>query len=199
MHAWYYDFVVHIKLQTNTFQGVIITDSVQSYYVFSYICGKLEWSGLGSETAIVGFNSNAEYFDNHPANGLGNISRIVACGIQEEIQMTDSGDGSDGTLSGPLPANVTLQEAKMRCMVIALSDDTSFIDINALRDVNDSDVSQLPKCPPTRLQLDISTEFQPFPAQTEDCYRSNDIFRPFGGNLTRQFDFVSVCCYGTSG
>ncbi len=70
---------VSFPFQTNTFQGVLVTNTTASFYGFSYGCGDLQWSGQGFETAIVGYNSHADYFFNHPANGIPDIGQIVSC------------------------------------------------------------------------------------------------------------------------
>ena len=174
---------------------------MRSFYIFSFTCGEIEWSGQGSETAIVGYNSNGDYFANHPANGFPDIGRIISCtrymipnrgrrkrqAIGQEIQMP----------SGECPADPAVQMAKRECVSIAMSDDASFMDISTLRDANGGDITTLSKCPPTKAQLGISTEFEPFTVQTGDCHRSKNTFDPSlkGSGLQRPYIFISVCCY----
>lgn len=45
----------------NTFQAILITDETQSYVVFTYMCGLMEWEN----TATIGYTANGDSFDNH--------------------------------------------------------------------------------------------------------------------------------------
>ena len=192
-------------MQTNTFQGVIVTDTVRSFYIFSFTCGEIQWSGQGFETAIIGYNSNGNYFYNHPANGLPDIGRIVSCTrymIPDRGTMTQQIFEQMGAPSGACPADTAIQMAKELCHNIANLDDASFTNINTLRDRNDESWTVLSKCPPTRVQLEISTEFNSFSSQAGDCYRSKNTFVPTaisGNPLIRPYEFVSVCCYERNG
>lgn len=189
-------------LQTNTFQGVIISNSVQSYYVFSYTCGAIQWSGLGDETAVVGFNFNADYFDNHIANSLPDIGHIMSCTRQSIIpgfvQSRQLSPGMIGGSSGRIPILETLA----LCDTFANADDASIASIDQLRDVNGSDIaSKLPSCPPQAHNIMITPHnFSLFSTQsTGNCYRSNKTFVPIGSELQGNYKFVSVCCYSHYG
>ena len=48
----------------NTFQAVVITSGFQSYAVFIYQCGDLNWGN----TATIGFKADSDYFANHPSS-----------------------------------------------------------------------------------------------------------------------------------
>ena len=61
-------------LQTNTFQGILITDGSHSYTVFTYRCGSMEWSG----SATIGFNADNDLFQNHPLSRT-RSSNSIAC------------------------------------------------------------------------------------------------------------------------
>ena len=61
-------------MQTNTFQAIVITSGVESYAVFTYQCGTMEWSG----GATIGFNANNTYFANHRLSGSFRANE-VAC------------------------------------------------------------------------------------------------------------------------
>ena len=62
------------KLQTDTFQGIVITDGSKSYAVFTYKCGLMQWSG----NATIGFKADRTYFRNHPLSGS-ITSNSIAC------------------------------------------------------------------------------------------------------------------------
>ncbi len=185
-------------IQTNTFQGVIITDTVRTYYAFTYVCGAMEWSGQATETATVGFNSNGNFFYNHPANGLADVNEIIACSIDTEgrRKKRETDQLGNGGQTNQLPSDEQLEFSKMLCMAVADADDRKFM--------NDiitqfSNLKNLPKCDRTRAQLvEVGASFQRFDFQDGDCYRSNmviSIVDQTGGSS----DFVSVCCYDTNG
>ena len=62
-------------MQTNTFQGILVTDGLQSYAIFTYQCGSMQWSG---DPATIGFIADGGFFQNHPLSGTLN-SRDIAC------------------------------------------------------------------------------------------------------------------------
>ena len=48
--------------QRNTFQGVVITDTIKTYAVYIYRCNDIEWS----DGSVIGFNAGGSFFANHP-------------------------------------------------------------------------------------------------------------------------------------
>ena len=56
-------------LQTNTFQGIIITNGVKSYAVFIYQCGALTSHNNGT----IGYNADGSFFHNYPLSGSGRV------------------------------------------------------------------------------------------------------------------------------
>ena len=60
-------------MQTNTFQGLVITNGYQSFTVFTYRCGKMQWSG----NAVIGFKANSELSAIHKLSGRN--AKLVAC------------------------------------------------------------------------------------------------------------------------
>ncbi len=186
-------------IQTNTFQGVIITDTVRTYYAFTYVCGAMEWSGQATETATVGFNSNGNYFYNHPANGLADVNEIIACSIDTEGRRnkreTDQLDQGNGGQTDQLPSDSELMMSKQLCMALADADDSIFMDITEFPSLDD-----LPKCDRTRTQLvEVGVSFQQFDYQVGDCYRSNMVVTVINDLTGGSLDLVNVCCYDTNG
>ena len=65
-------------MQENTFQAVLITDGVNSFSVFTYYCGLIEWDNGGSTT--IGFSAAGQVYANEDPSGIdlacinGNIS-----------------------------------------------------------------------------------------------------------------------------
>ena len=68
---YYFDFLS--LLQTNTYQGLVITDFNSSYAVFIYKCYDLEFSG----SAAIGFTAGNVLFSNHRISGY--RAKNVAC------------------------------------------------------------------------------------------------------------------------
>ena len=60
-------------LQTNTFQAVLVTDGTNSFAIFIYGCGDLEW-GSG---ATIGFGAGFELFSNHQLSISGDATSIA--------------------------------------------------------------------------------------------------------------------------
>ena len=55
-------------MQENTFQAVLITDGVDSFSVFTYNCGLIEWDNGGTNT--VGFNAAGQTYANAVPSGV---------------------------------------------------------------------------------------------------------------------------------
>ena len=62
-------------IQSSTFQAVLITNSTQSYAVFTYKCGELSWS----ENATIGFNVPIGPYKNHPLSDAAVDPDTIAC------------------------------------------------------------------------------------------------------------------------
>lgn len=63
----------HSFAQTNTFQVILVTDGFNSYTIFTYQCGLLQWSG----GATIGFIADDSFFQNHPLSG--SSAANIAC------------------------------------------------------------------------------------------------------------------------
>lgn len=67
----------------NNYQAIIITNNIDTYTIFTYMCGELQWSAVGrSQGAIIGYNAGGDYFTNHPLSGFRSIGDSVACTFQ---------------------------------------------------------------------------------------------------------------------
>ena len=160
----------------------------------------MEWSGQGSEGAIIGYNSRADYFFNHPANGNPNISEIVSCTQQSTPAGARSKRQSVGPGIGPLPFDPLLQQIREHCAQIAQVDRESIPDVNKLTDIQGRAIFEvLPLCPPTRTLIDLNTAFESLTDQERICYRSTITFVPFSPVFIKQYEFISVCCYDLNG
>ena len=68
-NAIIFTFHVHIcfyfTVQTNTFQGILITNGTGSYTVFTYECGAIGWGG----GATIGYKAAGSFYQNHALSG----------------------------------------------------------------------------------------------------------------------------------
>ena len=181
-----------IFLQTNTYQGIIITDGVNTYYVFTYICGDLQWSsGSGFDHAVVGYNSHGDYFYNIPGSGYENIADIVSCSFQvgnrrrRNIQQSSIG----GVL--PIKRNSAAKECNHRTNI----DRDSIVDAKILQILK-----HLPECPPNSHLVEVDRLFEPDPTKAA-CYCSKIQVDPesVGAQVQRAYAFVQQCCYYSNG
>ena len=65
MHTFHSQFI------TNTFQGILITDGRNSYAVFIYECGGMEWGG-----GEIGWRDGSSEQVSHPLSGSSNSNDI---------------------------------------------------------------------------------------------------------------------------
>ena len=79
-NKFYNSYFSHHK-QGNNFQVIVFTDGLQSYAVFTYQCGELNWIG-SSRGAVVGFSASNTFFTNHPLSNQPNINDI-SCNNQQ--------------------------------------------------------------------------------------------------------------------
>ena len=66
--------IIIFFLQTNTFQGILATDFVRSFAVFTYKCGDLSYSAY----TFIGVNSEDGLYAIHPASDRWN-AMAIAC------------------------------------------------------------------------------------------------------------------------
>ena len=65
MYTFYSQFI------TNTFQGILITDGLNSYAVFIYECGGMEWDG-----GEIGWRNGFSEQVSHPLSGSSHSDAI---------------------------------------------------------------------------------------------------------------------------
>ena len=71
----YREYGVNLFLQENNYQVVLLTDGTQSYTVFTYKCGELNWS---TSSTGIGFSAGPSLYANHPLSRRSNV-RSIAC------------------------------------------------------------------------------------------------------------------------
>ena len=96
--------ITFIALQTNTFQGMLVTNYSTSFAVFTYYCGDLGFSN----GATIGFSSGDGLFTNHPAV-LRDSAQSIAClnqptssWVNVVYELTAAGEDTLSTISQQL-------------------------------------------------------------------------------------------------
>jgi len=78
------DNIIMLLLQTNTYQGIVVTNGDQSYALFTYRCGQLGWSG----GATIGFSAAGDFYYNYKMSGTSSVKN-VACENSPESSWTN--------------------------------------------------------------------------------------------------------------
>ena len=89
--------IIYLLLQTNSFQGVVVTDGQQTFVVFTYNRNMLEWSSTSSSGAhaVIGVNvgngiqGNFPPFQNHPLSGFPDVPMVASLNLDHGIEWTD--------------------------------------------------------------------------------------------------------------
>ena len=71
-------------IQTNAFQGIIVTNGNESYAVFTYKCGTLSNSGIRTNGTI-GFNSDGNYFRNFQLSGTSKLNEVACLNLPRTL------------------------------------------------------------------------------------------------------------------
>lgn len=104
----------------------------------------------------------------------------------------------DGICAFPLPTDPRLnRDARRQCSNFQLIDISNIVRTYNAQGMLVDTLDQVPHCPPIRDLALISTEFETFTAQGDDCFRSISFYEPdiTHNQLHKHFKFVSVCCY----
>ena len=101
-------FFVCDSLQLNTFQAVLITDGVESYTVFLYMCDLIQWSfggpniGFAGRTTI-GYNAAGDFFENHPSSGDARNVDCLSQPLSPWVNVVYRLSVDNPVTAGPLP------------------------------------------------------------------------------------------------
>lgn len=181
----------YTSLQTNSFQGVVVTDGQQTFVVFTYNRNMLEWSGRPFAHAVIGVNvgtgiqSNFPPFQNHPLSGSPEVPMVANLNLDRGVEWADIiykiGDVSQNELD----------RSRSACVAMYAQD---------IRQFGPSTVLPAPQpCPCSWFQVIRDQRFIP--------NFSPNRFRTFSFNLQRPsicyfqlFGFGSIqeCCYSFS-
>lgn len=181
-------------LQINNYQAIVITDSVTTYSVFSYICGELQWSGVGSSGAVVGFNAEGRFYGNYPLSGYSSIAESISCPVNSGTRQKRQQAGATNLLL-EMPADETLNAMIMECEMGITTDQQNYVTAAEIPGL----AAMVATCPCTRKQAMNDANFKAF-SGVPGCYitRAPQIVNsmttpPFQLTLTQQ------CCYDNAG
>lgn len=163
-------------MQTNAYQAIVITNHEESYAIFTYNCGEVQWSaGLGRYSTIGFYSASDGIFENHPLTGQPNIN-MIACDPNPDINNVVYSIGT-----------VNQQRLRRMCLEWFFSD---------LRIYSDSLIAVLDQsartCPCSFFQalFDPRFRFTFAPSKTSTCLVERF---PISGLATRE------CCYSIFG
>lgn len=154
----------------------------------------MQWSGLGEgRAAVVGYNSEGEFFQNHPASGFFMIADAVSCGANQGRRRKRQAAGP----LEPVPVNADVRNAAIGC-------NTRYnFDVNVLRVEADDLTDLLTECPcPQTLRQAVSdaARFVQL-SQSPLCYVSTvpNCKRIPEAKGAAQVTAAQQCCYDDNG
>ena len=183
-------------VQTNNYQAIIVSDSVDTFVVFNYMCGEMQWSGL-SNPAVVGYNANnGRVYENHPASNLHYIDHAVSCVF--EIKNRRKRQLVPRTWIYHLPKSAELVDLVQDCK--------SFLDIDKQTSIilgtdPQAEAAMLLPCPQTKDQAMLDRKYMKQP-ENDHCYVTAIPMRkdlPPGLINVNNVDLTQQCCYQENG
>ena len=112
-----------IFLQTNNYQAILVTNHRVTYVLFNYVCGEMQWSGLGlGGAAVIGYNAEGIYILNHPSSGNAAVADIVSCGINQQKRRKRQENPFERTDMLELPTDSELMMRAEECIDLYLKD-----------------------------------------------------------------------------
>lgn len=162
-----------------------MTDRASIYYLFTYTCGGIEWSSIGEEHAVVGYNAQSDYVFNHPASGYISVGHAISCLDSRKKRQEE---WRKSTISGMVESNENLMRASHLCMV-AYDQDVDDISDEKL---SDEIITEVEACPCTSQQASLDSRFQR-QSSNGNCYTQIMPIRV--PTPAREFTFVQQCCY----
>lgn len=174
-------------MQTNNYQGIVVTDGLSTHVIFTYICGEIQWSSLGTNrAAVVGYNGVTSFY-NHPLSGFSSIGESISCTGEIGRRQKRQSVGQPTNMAIPLPVDPTLRMLINNCRRAATQDGVHLIGTTP-----DELASMLEPCPCSLYQVNSDLgRFVRF-SNNPPCYLSGPriVNLPLGRiSLTQQ------CCY----
>ena len=154
----------------------------------------MQWSGLGqSRAAVVGYNAEGNFFENHPSSGFATVADTISCGVNQERRRKRQDDPLQ-RIPMQLPTDPILRMRAQACIRRYLQEINLFqINPNELADV----VNDYP-CPPKLDQAITDAARYVLHTKSPLCYvssvsRMSDIAEAITVSATQQ------CCYDDNG
>lgn len=184
--------VYSMHMQVNSYQTTIVTNVTRTYAIFSYMCGEIQWSALGrNKAAVVGYNAEGNFFQNHPLSGLSSIGDAVSCTFN--IGKRRKRQGQNGNSENvAIPTDESVTGGIDLCLTLERTDKLSYFTTS---ETPQSLATRLEQCPCTINQVAFDrARFIRLEDDTKDCYVSSepvDVFLPALGTIT----LTQLCCY----
>lgn len=159
------------------------------------MCGELQWSALGrNRAAVVGFNTEGNFFGNHPLSGFPAIGDAVSCTFQlGKRRKRQDEEMPPANMLTELPADPELRVQVESCLN-AFDFDVGVILIGTSAE---EQAAKLDPCPCSRSQAAIDHgRFTPQNDQPGCFVSTNPIKTRL---LITQATFTQQCCYDSNG
>jgi fibulin 1/2 len=127
-YYWYYHYQDQYTGLRNTFQAVLATDGLNSFAIFNYNCGDLQWSGRWSK-AVIGYNAEGGFhYENHRLSGYDEITQV-------DHEVSASNVGKQGKLVYRLSLDPSFIEKAKRDCIVWFEEDQKKDDLSWVEDL----------------------------------------------------------------
>jgi len=148
----------------------------------------MEWSTIGGESAVVGYNAGGAYFHNHRSAGYDTVGYDVSCAV-DIGKAAFKRQTHMNTIHEPLAANPAIVAAAQTCQEMEEQDRQIFLSrhLTAIMD-------GAGPCPCTSTQ-----------ANTDPSYTFDDVAGCYNGPEEKgesrlgEVTYFRVCCYAANG
>ena len=180
--------------QTNTYQGIVIVSGIEAYTIFTYMCGDIQWSTIGTESAVVGYNAKGGYTHNVHGSSLSSIGELVSCTVSAIVQSKRETAPAELTLK--MASNPALKLAFDDCKNAVDDDETLFSIGGCIPDDCDPNqiISEVEPCPCTSQQAENDCRFtrDNLISLNKMCFIQKI---PHFRQAIIRVEFVQQCCY----
>ena len=166
--------------------------------MFTSSCGDIEWSTIGREPAVVGYNAGGDFYENHRSSGFDTIGFDVSCVIQ--LGQTKRQTKETNTMATEVGQNQQ-QVKKMTECQRDLMEDTSIFPDNEIEKF-----ASMEACPCSLSHAQFDPRFQVDPVKINqndvgNCYiqtllTTGTATPPFG---IYEYEYGEQCCYNEAG
>ena len=170
---------------------------VETYAIFSYNCGGIQWSSLGvNRPAVVGFNARASPFVNNRFSGLPEIGNAVSCIFNIGKRKKRQNDPMQNGMTIDIPVDDRIAGIVRDCLTRYRSDITLLMISQQINPQGPGDpqslANMLAPCPCSQQQA--SADRGRYTRFNFNCYISA---RPLAVELAvlGQLSLTQMCCY----